>query len=453
MQTVPATKKVNPTMQRISAEAAAKLVQPGMWLDFGGIYGQPDVFDAALAKRAAELHDVRIRACLTLRPRAVLEADPEGAVFHWVNLHFSGYDRKFHDLGRCNYLPVNLGEIPDYYRRFIDPVDILILKARPMDAQGNFNLSGSIVWMRAVIERARMVIIEETTGIPHVMGEGVSIHRDEVDFVIQGDNAPAPELPNPPPSDVDKAVARLIIDEIEDGACLQIGIGGMPNAVCSLLQDSTAQDLGIHTEMLTDGIVDLYRAGRITGARKQLNPGKIVCTFALGSAYLYEAIDHNPDIELHPVDYTNLPHNIMQNHKVVAINNTTQMDLTGQAASETDGHRHLTGTGGQAQFARGAYASKGGKSIICLASTYERGGQRRSRITLGLTPGNTVTTTRADMMYVVTEYGITNLKGKCVAERAQALINLAHPDFREGLEREAHENRLIPRGFFGAAVK
>jgi len=436
-------------MRRITAEEAARLVQPGMWLDYGAIFSQPDVFDAALAKRKNELHDVRIRACLSVRPRAVLEADQQGDVFHWVNLHFSGYDRKMHDMGRSNYLPVNLGEIPDYYRRFIDPVDIVILKARPMDAEGNFNLSAATVWLRAMIERARMVIIEETTGIPHVMGEGVSVHKDEVDYVIAGDNAPAPELPNPPPSDVDKAVARLITNEIEDGACLQIGIGGMPNAVCSLLQESSAQDLGIHTEMMTDGIIDLYKAGRITGARKQLNPGKLVCTFALGSTYLYEAIDRNPDIEFHAVDYTNLPQNIMLNDKVVAINNTTQVDLTGQAASETDGHRHLTGTGGQAQFARGAYASKSGKSFICLASTFERHGERSSRITLGLTPGNTVTTTRADMMYVVTEYGIANLKGKCVAERAQALIGLAHPDFREGLEREAYEKGLIPRGFFG----
>ena len=439
-------------MRRITAEEAAGLVQPGMRLDYGGGLCQPDVFDAALAKRKGDLHDVLIRSAITMRARAVLEADPEGTVFQWVSLHFSGYDRKMHDKGRANYLPLNLGEVPDYYRRFIDPVDIVIIKARPMDADGNFNLSAIVVWVRALIERARIVIIEETTGIPHVMGDGVSIHRDEVDFVIVGDNAPAPELPNPPPNDVDKAVARLIVGEIEDGACLQIGIGGMPNAVCSQLQESSAQDLGIHTEMLTDGIIDLYRSGLITGARKQLNPGKVVCTFALGSTYLYEAIDHNPDVEFHAVDYTNLPQNIMLNDKVVAINNTTQIDLTGQAASETDGHRHLTGTGGQAQFARGAYASKGGKSFICLASTFERHGERRSRISLGLTPGNTVTTTRADMMYVVTEYGITNLKGKCVAERAQALIGLAHPDFREGLEREAYENRLIPRGFFGAAL-
>jgi acyl-CoA hydrolase len=270
----------------------------------------------------------------------------------------------------------------------------------------------------------------------------------EVDYVIRGDDAAAPELPNPPASAADKAVARLIAAEIDDGACLQIGIGGMPNAVCGLLIEGGAKDLGIHTEMLTDGIIDLYGAGRVTGARKTLDPGKIVCSFALGSSALYAAIDRNPDIAFHPVDYTNLPHNIMQNDRVVAINNTTQIDLTGQAASESDGYRHLTGTGGQAQFVRGAYASKGGKSFICLSSVYEKAGERRSRIVPGLTPGNTVTTTRADMMYVVTEHGMVNLKGKCIAERAKALIGLAHPDFREGLEREAYANGLIPKGFF-----
>jgi acyl-CoA hydrolase len=439
--------------RRITPAEAAGLVQPGMWLDYGVTVCQPDVFDRALAARKDALRDVKIRACLTVAPRAVLEADPEGETFHWVNLHFSSYDRKKHDAGRSTYMPVNLGEIPDYYRRFIDPVDIVILKARPMDAEGNFNLSMATTWLRAVTERARMVIIEETTGLPHVMGDGVSIHRSEVDFVIRGDDAPAPELPNPPATDVDRAVARLIIAEIEDGSCLQIGIGGMPNAVCGLLCESAIEDLGVHTEMMTDGIIDLYRAGRITGARKTIDPGRMVCTFALGSRSLYETLDHNPDVAFRPVEYTNLPHMIMQNDRVASINNTTQIDLTGQAASESDGHRPLTGTGGQAQFIRGAYASKGGKSFICLASTYERKGVRKSRITLALTPGNVVTATRADVMYVVTEYGLTNLKGRCVAERARALIGLAHPDFREELEREAYDNGLIPKGFFTSAPR
>ena len=434
--------------RRISARDAAKLVKSDMWLDYGANLCQPDVFDAALAERKDELHGVKIRACLTLRPRAVLEADRKGEHFHWINLHFSGYDRKKHDAGIANYLPVNLGEIPDYYRRFIDPMDIVILKTCPMDANGFFNFSAANLWHRALVERARMVIVEESAGLPYVMGEQTAVHVSEVDFFIQGDDTPAVELPNPLPTDVDRAVARLIAPEIEDGACLQIGIGGMPNAVCSLLGDSGVKDLGIHSEMLTDAIMDLYHAGLITGARKKLNPGKLVGTFALGSRHLYGAVNRNPDIHFYPVDYTNLPHMIMQNDRVVSINNTTQIDLQGQAASESDGFRHISGTGGQLQFVRGAYASKGGKSFICLASTYDKRGERRSRIVLDLTKGNIVTAPRSDIMYVVTEYGSVNLKGKSVAERAKALISIAHPDFREELERGAYERGLIPRGFF-----
>jgi acyl-CoA hydrolase len=430
----------------ITAEHAAGLVRSGMWLDYGVSLCQPDVFDAALAARKDELKNVKIRSCLTMRPRAVLEADPAGEHFFWFSLHFSGYDRKQHDAGRCNYLPLNLGELPDYYRRFIDPVDIVVLKTCPMDENGCFNFSAANFWHRAIIERAKVVIVEVTRGLPYVFGEQNGVHVSEVDYLIEGDHQPAPELPNPPPNEIDRAVARQIAAEVEDGACLQIGIGGMPNAVCTLLLESAVRDLGVHTEMLTDGIVELYKAGRITGSRKTLNPGKMVFTFALGSRVLYTFVERNPDALCCPVDYTNLPHSIMRNDRVISINNTTQVDLQGQAASESDGHRHISGTGGQLQFVRGAYASKGGKSFICLASTYEKRGERRSRIVLNLTPGNVVTTPRTDVMYVVTEYGMVNLKGKTVAERARALIAIAHPDFREHLERQAYEHRVIPRG-------
>lgn len=439
--------KAGKTPRVVNAAEAAGLVRSGDWLDYGAIVNQPDVFDTALAARVADLRDVKIRACLSVRPRAVLEADPNGEHFQWFNLHFSGYDRKKHDAGISHYIPVNLGEIPDYYRRFIDRVDIAILKCRPMDENGVFNFGGGNLWHRAVIERARVVIIETNSTLPLCYGDNNGVHASEVDFVIEGDGAPPPELPAVPPTDADRAVGRLIANEIEDGACLQIGIGGMPNAVCAMLLESGAKDLGIHTEMLMDGLGDLYRAGRVTNARKQLSPGKCVYSFALGTRALYDTIDGNPDFQCLPVENTNMPHVIMQNDKAVSINNTTQMDLQGQAASESDGHRHISGTGGQLQFVRGAYASNGGKAFICLSSTYERRGVRKSRIVLNLTPGNIVTTPRSDMMYVVTEYGIANLKGKSVAERATALIGLAHPDYREGLAREARENGLIPRGF------
>ncbi|HEY1414913.1 MAG TPA: acetyl-CoA hydrolase/transferase C-terminal domain-containing protein [Caulobacteraceae bacterium] len=435
--------KANTPARRITAAEAAGLVRSGMWIDLAGGLGQPDTFDAALAERVAELTDVKFRTCLSLKPLAHVEADPSGSVFRTFSWHFGGYERAKHAERLCGYTPLNLGEVPDYYRRFIDPVDIAVIRARPMDADGVFNFSLSNLWFRAVIERARLVIVEEVPGYPHVHGLENGIHIDEVDYVIEGDRAPPGELPNPPASEIDKAVARLIAAEVEDGACLQIGIGGMPNAVCTLLKDAGVRDLGVHTEMLTDGLVELYSSGSVTGVRKTTDQGKVTFTFGMGSKSLFEAVDGNPDFLCCPVDHTNLPQNIMRNDKVVSINSTTHIDLQGQAVSESDGHRHLTGTGGQLQFVRGAYASEGGKSFICLPSTFERKGVRKSRIVLDLTPGDIVTTPRSDVMYVVTEYGAANLKGRTVEERAQALIGLAHPDFRDDLARQARAHGLI----------
>ena len=432
--------------QRISAEAAAGLVLSGMWLDYGGMLCQPDVFDKALAARKDELNDVKIRSAISTRPRAVLESDPEGEHFYFFSLHFGAYDRRQHDVGRCTYFPVHLGEIPGYYRQFIEPVDVVVLKTCPMDASGWFNFGPANLWHRAIVERARTLIIEESRGLPYAMGQQNGVHISEVDYIIEGDHVPAAELINPPAGEVDSAIARLVASEIEDGACLQIGIGAMPNAVCGLLLDSGVKDLGVHTEMLTDGILALYRAGLVTGTRKTLHRGKLVYSFALGSTDLYDAIDHNTDMLCLPVDLTNLPKYSMQNHQVISINNTTQVDLQGQAASESSGHRHISGTGGQLEFVRAAYRSDGGKSFMCLASTFERHGERRSRIVLDMPAGTIVTTPRTDIMYVVTEYGMVNLKGRSVAERAHLLISIAHPDFREELERQAHENRLIPKG-------
>jgi acyl-CoA hydrolase len=431
----------------ISPETAAALVKSGDWVDYGFGLGQPDLFDRALAARASELRGVKIRAALTMRPRAVLDADPEGEHFLWFSWHFSGYDRARHDAGRCNYIPMNFGEAPDYYRRFIDPVDVVCLKTTPMDEHGYFNFGGAVSYHKALTERAKILIVETCTAMPYVYGAEESVHASAVDYVIDGGGDPVPEAANPPPTDLDGQVAARIAAEIEDGACLQIGIGGMPNAVCGLLKDAGVRDLGIHTEMLVDGMIDLYDAGLVTGARKTINRGQIVFTFAAGSRRQYDFIHRNPGVQSYPVDYTNLPHNIMQNERVVSINNTTQIDLQGQAASESAGTRHISGTGGQLQFVRGAYASKGGKSFMCLSSTYEKGGRRESRIVATLTPGNIVTTPRSDVMYVVTEHGMVNLKGRSVAERATALISIAHPDFREQLTRAAREKCLIPRGY------
>jgi acyl-CoA hydrolase len=435
----------------ISADEAAALVKSGDWIDYCGSILQPDLFDQALARRKQQLRDVKIRACASFSARAVLEADPAGDHFLWFNWHFSAYDRGKNIRGRVNYIPMNFGEAPDYYRRFIERVDLVCLKACPMDGDGNFNFGAATTYGKALLERAKVVIVETCEAVPYIHGADNTVHVSEVDHVIDGGVGSAAELPNPPISEVDRRVAELIVGEMEDGACVQIGIGGMPNAVCNVLRDAGLRDLGIHTEMFVDGMVDLLEHGIVTGARKTLDPGKAVFTFTAGSRRLYDFLDHNTAVRSCPVDYTNLPENIMKNDRVVAINNTTQVDLQGQAASESDGHRHLTGTGGQLQFVRGAYASRGGKAFMCLSSLYERRGERRSRIVSTLTPGNIVTTPRTDMMYVVTEHGIVNLKGKSVADRARGLISIAHPDFRESLEREARENDMIPRRYWPVA--
>jgi acyl-CoA hydrolase len=226
--------------------------------------------------------------------------------------------------GLQNYIPCNLGEISDYYRRFIDPPEIMVIKTGPMDGNGYFNFGPANLWHGAIASRAKVVIVEVNHAVPYVCGIDNGIHISDVDFIIDGDGQPVPELKNPAPTDADREVAKLIAGEIDDGACLQIGIGAMPNAVCSLLMESGVRDLGVHTEMLTDGIIDLYKAGVVTGARKNVNPGTIVCSFGFGSRAMYDAIDHNPDISCQPVELTNLPHLIMQNDRLATINNTTQ---------------------------------------------------------------------------------------------------------------------------------
>jgi acyl-CoA hydrolase len=431
----------------VSAVEAAALVTSGDWLDYGFCLGQPDIFDQALAERAGELENVSIRAALSMRPRQVLECDPEGRAFQWFNWHLSGYDRKQHDLGRCNYIPMNFGEAPGLYRRFTPPIDLVCVKTTPADANGNFNLGCATTYLRAMIEQARLVIVETCASMPRCLGPDNDLPAAQVDFVIDGGDAPLPLLPAAPPGAVERQVAARIAAEIEDGACIQIGIGGMPNAVCSLLRDANLKDLGVQTEMMVDGIADLIEAGIVTNSRKATHPGRSVYSFAAGSQRLYRLLHDNPDFLALSVDQTNLPAEIARNAKVVSVNNTAEIDLQGQAASESVGFRHVSGTGGQLQFVRGAYASEGGKSFLCLSSTYEKQGVRRSRIVSTLTQGSIVTTPRTDVMYVVTEYGIANLKGRSVAERATAMIGLAHPDFREQLERDAYALNLIPKGY------
>jgi len=434
--------------KHISAAEAAGLVTSGMWLDYGFGVCQPDVFDIALAARAQDLKGVKLRSCITLRPRAFQAADPTGEHILSVNWHFSGYDRRQHDAGRCNYIPLNLGEWPDLYRRYIDRVDIAIIQACPKDADGFYNFSVAASYHRALVEKARIVIIEVNPSLPWCVGRENAVHESEVDFVIDGDGRPAAELPEAVTTEADLAIARLVAAEIRDGDCLQIGIGGLPNAACRALAQAGVKDLGVSTEMMVEGLVDLVKAGVATGARKQVDAGKAVYAFAIGSRDLYAYIDRNPAFETRAVDYTNLPHFVARNDNLVAVNSTGQMDLQGQAASESNGHRHFSGTGGQLGFVRAAYQSKGGRAFLCMPSTYDKGGVRKSRVVVDLPAGTIVTVPRTDVMYAVTEYGMVCLKGKSVAERAMAMISIAHPDFREELEREAYAKGLIPQAYF-----
>ncbi|HEY6418324.1 MAG TPA: acetyl-CoA hydrolase/transferase C-terminal domain-containing protein [Candidatus Binataceae bacterium] len=431
----------------IAADDAAAKVKSGDWVEYGFGLGQPDLFDRALADRIGRLERVKIRGCLAMRPRAVIEADPDARHVTYLSWYFSGLERKLHDRGLCHHTPMNFGEAPDDYRRFVD-VNVAALKTAPMDEHGYFNFGPSVTYHKAITEKARTVIVETDASVPYVFGVENGVHLNDVDFVLDAGAGTLPELKNPPTNPIDQKVAALIAVEIEDGACIQIGIGAMPNAVCELLASSPVKDLGVHTEMFVDSLIALFESGKISGAHKKTNRYQMTYTFAAGSERLYRFLDRNAACFAGPVDYTNLPQNIMQNDNVISICNAAQIDLTGQACSESAGVRQISGTGGQLQFIRGAYASHGGKAFLCLASTYERDGRRASRIVARIDDSNVVTTPRTDVMYVVTEYGCVNLKGKSVPERARALIGLAHPDFREELERRAREYRLLTGSIF-----
>lgn len=430
----------------LTADQAAAMVNSGDTLDLGFAICQPDLFDRALAGRKDHLKDVRIRMAITAVPRQVIECDREQRHFYVENWHFSSYDRLWYDEGAVSYVPMNFGEAPKIYRELRE-IDLLVLKTTPMDAHGFFNFGLCNTYQRALCDVAKKIIVETSENMPKAFGVENIVHIDEVAGVIEGDNAPLVELSVSPASDDDKKVAQLIINEVEDGSCLQVGIGGMPNAVCSALARSPVRDLGIHTEMFVDAMVDLVKAGKVTGKYKKTFRGKIVYSFGMGSRSCYDFLDKNEMCLSLPVDQTNLPSNIAANDKVISINNTMMVDLTGQAGSECVGHKHRTGTGGQLQFVRGAFESKGGKSFICLSSRYYKGREPQSRIVVAMPEGSVVTTPRTDIMYVVTEFGVVNLKGLSVPERVNALISIAHPEDRENLEKQAKENKLLPRRY------
>lgn len=429
------------------AEEAVKVVKSGDLIHYGEFVMNSTFLDAALSKRVAKMGNINIRTTTCpFVPKAVL-ADPERKHVIYNDAHMSAASRKLHDKNLCNYVPLTYHEAPSFFERGYVDVDVALIKVAPMDKHGFFNFGTSVSYTPHFCDAAQVVIAEVNQTVPVCLGGSREcIHISEVDYIIEGDHQPMIELPEVPISDIDRTIAGLVMEEIEDGACLQLGIGAMPNAVGAMIAQSDLKDLGVHTEMLVDSFVDMYEAGRITGRRKQLDKCKMVYTFAMGTNKLYEFLDYNPVCAIYPVDYTNEPKIIGKNDKVMAINNAIEVDLYGQVASESSGIRHISGTGGQLDFIYGSYYSRGGKGLICLTSTFkDKEGQLQSRIRPVLTPGAVVTVPRSINYYVVTEYGIAMLKAKSTWQRAEALINIAHPDLRDDLIKEADRMNIWVR--------
>lgn len=421
----------------VSAETAVQQIQSGDWVDYGNFACAPVTLDAALAKRVNELEGVKVRAMTFPGQAAVSKADPAGTRFIYNNWHFSAGDRKCHDAGNCFYIPFLFHEGPGYYDHL--PSDVFCVAVAPMDERGYFNFGTSNSIHKAVADQSRTVIVEVNENIPYCYGgTNEAIHINDVDFIVETDNPALIELPPATPCEVDKKIAAAIVEQIPNGACIQLGIGGMPNMVGKMIAESDVKDLGVQTEMLADAFVDMFEAGRITGRYSRFAPNKMAYTFALGSRRLYDFLHHNPVCASYSVDYVNRPDYVAMNDQFVAINNAVEVDLFGQVSSESAGFRQISGTGGQFDYTFGAYQSKGGKSFLCLSSTTtDRQGNRISRIRPTLPTGSIVTLPRTIVHWVVTEFGMVNLKGRSTWERAEALISIAHPDFQDQLMAEA----------------
>lgn len=424
-------------------EEAVKLVKDGDWVDYSVGIGFPVLLDAALAKRKDELRDIKIRGSLAMQPIQAVEQDRERRTFTYNSWHCSGYERKLCDEGLCNYIPMIFRSMASYYRRYLT-VNVAMISVAPMDSKGFFNFSMVNCTTRAILDAADLIILEVNEHMPHVYGgQEDCIHISEVDVVVEGEHKPLAQLPVPPATEIDEKIASLLLPHIPDGATIQLGIGGMPNSVGKLMAESDLKDLGMHTELLSDGFVDLYEAGKLTNSRKTLHRGKGVFGIALGSRRLYDWVGENQGLLSFPMDYVNQPSVMAQMENMISINNCIAIDLYGQVSSESAGTRHISGTGGQLDFSTGAYDAPGGKGFICMTSSYrDKAGNLKSRILPKFTEGDIITTPRTQAFYIVTEYGIVNLAGRSTWERAELLISLAHPDFRDELIAAADKQKI-----------
>jgi len=420
----------------VTDEEAVSMIKSGHRIYLSGNAATPYHLMRALALRKDELKDVELVHVLLLGEDPLSTPEMEGHFRH-NSLFVGPGDRKAINEGRADYIPIFLHQIPNLFYSEQMPLDVAMLHLSPPDEHGFMSHGVEVLASKAAAETAKIVIVQVNKKMPRVLGDSF-IHVSRVHKIVEV-SEDIPELKKRAFTEVERIIGHYTADLIEDGYTLQLGIGGIPDAVLAALKGR--RDLGIHTEMVSDGVMEAIEDGMITGAKKTFHPYKVILTFLLGSKKLYDFADNNPVFEAHPTDYTNHPFNISQNDNMVAINSAIEVDITGQICSDSVGTYIYSGFGGQVDFIRGAAHSKGGKPIIALPSL-AKGGEI-SRIVPFLKKGAGVVTTRADVKYVVTEYGVAFLHGKNLKERTKALISIAHPKFRAELIREAKERNLL----------
>lgn len=414
------------------AEKAVESIKSGNRVVIAHACGEAKALSAAMVARAPKLENVEVVHMVAMGKAEYCK--PEMAKhFRHNSLFVGSTSRTAVNEGRADYTPCFFSEIPRLFKNGYLPVDVAMIHVSPPDAHGYCSLGISVDYTKPAAECAKTVIAQVNKNMPRTLGDSF-MYISQFDYIVEFDE-PLIELSRPSITEVEENIGRYVAELIEDGSTLQLGIGAIPDAVLGYLKEK--RDLGIHTEMFSDGVVELYEAGVITNRAKTLHKGKMVATFFMGTKKLYDFVNDNPAVAMYPVDYVNDPFVICQNSRMVSINSALQVDLTGQVCADTLGSKQYSGVGGQVDYVRGASRSEGGKSIIALPATASNGNY--SRITAVLDSGAAVTTSRNDVDYVVTEYGIASLRGKTLRQRAKELISIAHPTFRKQLESVVKE--------------